>query len=97
MLEYFLNLVNLLGGVVYRLLNRLGCHMPCESLDGFWETWTHSKARDGCYVLTFSGQDVTKTSKTKVSYLNENLIKSLVRVAMWSLFYYFKIENKQNS
>ena len=38
-----------------RFSNGLGCHMPCKSLDGFRKTGTHSRARDSCQVLTFSG------------------------------------------
>ena len=29
--------------------------MPCESLDGAWETGTHSRARGGCHVSTLFG------------------------------------------
>ena len=32
--------------------NGLGYHRFCESLDGPWETRTHSKARDGCHMST---------------------------------------------
>ena len=49
---------NVVGRVVYRLSNGLGYHEPCESLYGFWETGTHSRARSGCHVLTFSGRGV---------------------------------------
>ena len=44
--------------VGYCLLNGLGCHIAYESLDGFWEIGTHSRARDGCHMSTFPGQDV---------------------------------------
>ena len=60
MFDYFLNLVNTIGGVGYHLSNGLGCHMPYESLDDFWETGTHSKARDGCHMSTFSGRGMTE-------------------------------------
>ena len=53
MSDYFLNLVNLIGGIVYHFSNGLGCHMPCESLDGLWETETHSKARGIFHMSTF--------------------------------------------
>ena len=56
---YFQSLVNLIGRVVYRYSNRLGCLVPCESLDEFRETRIHSKAHDGYHVSTFSGWGVT--------------------------------------
>ena len=33
-----------------RFSKGLGCHMPCESLDGFRKIETHLRARDGCHV-----------------------------------------------
>ena len=40
---------------------KLGYLKPCESLDGAWENGTHSRARGGCHVSTFSGRGVTDT------------------------------------
>ena len=59
LLKYFLNLINLFVRVVYRFSNRLGCHMPCESLNEFRETETHSRVCDNCHVSTFSDRGVT--------------------------------------
>ena len=35
--------------------------MPCESLDGAWETGSHSRARGGCHVSALSGSGRDKT------------------------------------
>ena len=32
--------------------------MPCESLDEFWKTRTHSRACGGCHASTFSSWGV---------------------------------------
>ena len=45
---------------MYRFSNGLRYYMSCELLIGFRETGTHSRACDGCHVLTFSGWDVTR-------------------------------------
>ena len=37
--------------------------LPCESLDGAWETGSHARARGGCHVSTFSGRGVTTSHK----------------------------------
>ena len=39
--------------------NGLGYQKPCGSLDGAWETGTHSRARGGCHVSTSPGRGVT--------------------------------------
>ena len=49
----------MVGRVVYRFLNGLGYHMLCGSLNGTWETGTHSRARGGCHVSAFPGRGVT--------------------------------------
>ena len=54
-LKYFLNLINLFGGVINRFSNRLRCHMPCESLNEFRKTETQLRVRGGCHVSTLSG------------------------------------------
>ena len=40
-------------------VNEQRCHKPCESLNGAWETRTHSRARGGCHVSTSPGRGVT--------------------------------------
>ena len=52
-LKYFLNLINLFGGVVNCFSNGLGCYMPCEPLNEFRKTKTHLRVRDGCHMLIF--------------------------------------------
>ena len=47
--------------------------MPCESLDVFCETETHSKARDGCHVSIFLGWDVTKIALNNQPFLKGHL------------------------
>ena len=49
----------LIGKVMNRYSNGLGCLMPCESLDGFWETGTYLRARDDCHVSTFLSRGMT--------------------------------------
>ena len=36
-----------------------GYHKPCESLNGAWETGSHTRVRGGCHVSTFPGRGVT--------------------------------------
>ena len=45
--------------VVIIFLNELGYHMPCEFLDGAWETEIHSRARGSCHVSTSPSRGVT--------------------------------------
>ena len=56
-LDYFLNLVNLIG-VVFRFSNGLGYKMPCGLLIGYRENRTHLRARDSCHISTFPGRGV---------------------------------------
>ena len=75
---YFQSLVNLLGRVVYRFSNGLGCLVPCESLDEFSKTGTHLRARGGCHVLTFPDRGVTQTplcNRLGNDLMNDYLIK----------------------
>ena len=58
---YFQNLVNLIRRVDYRYSNGLGYLVPCESLDEFRKTGTHSRACGGCHVSTFPGRGVTNS------------------------------------
>ena len=46
----------LLKWVVNYFPNDLGYHMPCEFLDGVWETRTHLKVHGDCHVLTSSSR-----------------------------------------
>ena len=71
MFIFFVKLDNVVGRVVYRFSNGLGCHMPCESLDEFWETEIHSRAHDGCHVSTFSGRGVTILLVSEPDFLNK--------------------------
>ena len=93
MLVYFQSLVNLIGRVVYRYSNRLGCLMPCESLDGFQETRTHSKIHGGCHVSTLSGlgRDIfTKYGvlypSSSVSYIGTCACKELIYLCLLLLY-----------
>ena len=54
--------------------NGLGCHMPCESLDEFWETGTYSRARDGCHVSTFPGWGMTKGDSNHLNSDSNHLL-----------------------
>ena len=58
-LNYFPKFNQLMGGVVNRYSNGLGCLMLCESLNGFRETETHLRAHGGCHMSTFPGRGVT--------------------------------------
>ena len=59
---------NLIRSVDYRYSNGLGYLVPCESLDGFRETGTHSRARGDCHVSTFPGRGVTQTMDSIRNY-----------------------------
>ena len=58
-LDYFLNLVNLIGWGSVPFFKRTTISDACELLIGYWETETHSRARNDCYVLTFSSRGIT--------------------------------------
>ena len=66
------------GGLVYCFSNELGCHMPCESLDGFWKTRAHSRAHNDFHMSTFPSRDVTSSLEyPSISLGSENSVSIL--------------------
>ena len=46
--------------------------LPCESLNGVWETGSHSRARGGCHVSTlFPGRGVTILLVSERQFVND--------------------------
>ena len=49
--------------------------LPCEFLNGAWETGFHSRARGGCHVSTFfgSGRDTSTIAYPMYYYIYKKL------------------------